>query len=76
MLRKSSNRRNGDFVEQVLFAESATGHDLLCYWAVRELGISMAQIARQLNLLLSSVSKSVKRGEAIVQQKGYNLIDP
>jgi len=44
--------------------------------AVRDLGIGMAQIARRLNLSLAGVSQSVKRGETIVQQKGYNLIDP
>ncbi|MBW1794027.1 MAG: hypothetical protein JRJ38_06285 [Deltaproteobacteria bacterium] len=26
--------------------------------------------------VLAGVSQSVKRGETIVQQKGYNLIDP
>jgi predicted DNA-binding protein YlxM (UPF0122 family) len=49
---------------------------LLRYWAVRDLGIGMAQIARRLNFSLAGVSQSVKRGETIVQQKGYNLIDP
>ncbi len=49
---------------------------LLCYWAVRDLGISMAELSRRLKLSLSGVSQSVKRGETIVQQKGYNLIDP
>jgi len=49
---------------------------LLCYWAVRDLGIGTAQIARRLNLSLAGVSQSVKRGETTVQQKGYNLIDP
>ena len=49
---------------------------LLCYWVARDLGIGMAQIARRLNLSLAGVSQSVKRGETIVQQKGYNLIDP
>ena len=49
---------------------------LLCYWAVRDLGIGMDQIAGFFNLSLAGVSQSVKRGETIVQQKGYNLIDP
>ena len=31
---------------------------LLCYWAVRDLGIGMAQIARRLNLSLAGVSRS------------------
>jgi putative transposase len=48
---------------------------LLCYWAVRDLGINMAELARRLNLSLSGVSLSVKRGERIVQEKGYKLTD-
>ncbi|MHC4560891.1 MAG: transposase, partial [Planctomycetota bacterium] len=49
---------------------------LVGYWALRDLGIGMAQIARRLNLSLAGVSQSLKRGETIVQQKGYSLIDP
>ena len=48
---------------------------LLCYWAVRDLGINMAELARRLNLSLLGVSLSVKRGERIVQEKGYKLTD-
>jgi len=48
---------------------------LLCYWAVRGLGINMAELARRLNLSLSGVNLSVKRGERIVQEKGYKLTD-
>ena len=36
---------------------------LLCYWAVRDLGISMAELSRRLKLSLSGVSLSVKRGK-------------
>jgi len=35
----------------------------------------MAELSRRLNLSLSGVSLSVKRGEKIVQEKGYKLID-
>ncbi|MCG2759367.1 MAG: hypothetical protein L6263_13190 [Desulfobacteraceae bacterium] len=55
---------------------SVKAKSLLCYWAVRDLGISMAQIARRLDLLLAGVSQLVKRGKTIVQQNGYNLIGP
>jgi len=48
---------------------------LLCYWAVRDLGISMAELSRQLNLSLSGISLSVKRGEKIAQDKDYKLLD-
>jgi putative transposase len=49
---------------------------LLCYWAVRNLGISMAELSRRLKLSLSGVSLSVKRGEAIARANDYKLIEP
>lgn len=49
---------------------------LLCYWASRDLRMSMAELARRLNLSLAGVSLSVKRGEEIVENNGYKLIDP
>jgi REP element-mobilizing transposase RayT/DNA-binding Lrp family transcriptional regulator len=52
-----------------------TARSLLCYWAVRELGLSMAELSRRLGLSLSGLSQSVKRGEELVQDKGYKLID-
>ena len=36
---------------------------LLCFWAVKELGMSMTELSRRLNLSLSGVSQSVIRGE-------------
>jgi len=48
---------------------------LLCYWAVRDLGINMAELSRHLKLSLSGVSLSVKRGEKIAHNYGYELID-
>ncbi len=61
---------------EIMILVHVKAKSLLCYWAVRDLSIGMAQIARRLNLSLVGVSQSVKRGETIVQQKGYNLIDP
>ena len=49
---------------------------LLCYWAVRDLGISMAELSRRLQVSLSGVSLSVKRGETIAQQNDYKLMEP
>jgi putative transposase len=48
---------------------------VLCYWAVRELGLTLAELSRHLKLSLSGISLSVKRGERIVRDKGYKLID-
>ena len=56
--------------------ELVEARSLLCYWAVRDLGISMAELSRRLKLPLSWVSLSVKRGERIAQENDYKLIEP
>jgi len=48
---------------------------LLCYWAVRELGVTMASLARRLGLSLPAISKSVVRGEQLAESNGYRLIE-
>ena len=51
------------------------GRSLLCFWAVRELGISMTELSRRLDLSLSGVSQSVIRGEKIAGLNGFKLLD-
>lgn len=48
---------------------------LLCFWAVRELGISMAELSRRLKFSLSGISQSVIRGEEIAEAKGFKLLE-
>ena len=48
---------------------------LLCFWAVMELGISMTELSRRLNLSLSGVSQSVTRGENIAEINGFKLLE-
>ena len=47
---------------------------LLCYWAVRELGVSMSSLARKLGISIPSVSDSVTRGQRIADAKGFSLL--
>jgi hypothetical protein len=42
---------------------------------VRDVGMSMVELLRRLNLSVSRVSFSVKRGEKIAQDSGYKLMD-
>ena len=51
-----------------------TARSLLCFWAVRELGVSMASLSRKLGISTVAVSKSVERGAGIVKKEGYKLI--
>jgi putative transposase len=48
---------------------------LLCYWAVRELGVTMASLSRRLRISLPAVSLSVSRGQKIAEAKGAVLIE-
>ena len=51
-----------------------SARNLVCYWAVRHLGISLAEFLRRSGLSLSGVRQSVKRGEEMPNAKGYKLI--
>ena len=46
---------------------------LLCYWAVRELGIPMSSLARELEISIPSVSESVTRGRRIAETRSCLL---
>jgi hypothetical protein len=48
---------------------------LLCYWAVRQLGISATKLSKKLGVSQPSVSISVKRGETIAKADGLNLFE-
>jgi hypothetical protein len=47
--------------------------DLLCYWAVAELGISMVDLARKFDFTPAAVSYAVQRGEKIARGNVYSL---
>jgi REP element-mobilizing transposase RayT len=46
---------------------------LFCYWAVRELGVSMSEMARRLNISPPAVSKAVARGAGLAKANQYVL---
>ena len=46
---------------------------LLCYWAVRELGLSLREVARKLDLSPPAVGYAVERGESIAIDNNYRL---
>jgi REP element-mobilizing transposase RayT len=56
------------------YSHIVKARSLLCYWAVRELGIGMALLSKKLNITIPAVSKSVIRGEKIARDMNYKLI--
>ena len=47
---------------------------LLCFWAVRELGLPLTDLARRLGLSPPGVSYAVQRGEGMVRENHYELV--
>ena len=47
---------------------------LLCYWAVRELGLPLRDLGRKLGMSGPGVGYAVERGELIVEENGFDLI--
>ncbi len=52
----------------------ATAKGLLCYWAVRELGMSQTQLSARLGMTQPGVAAAVARGERLVRERGYVLL--
>jgi len=48
---------------------------LLCFWAVRELGMSLTDLARHLGSSVPGVGYAVERGESIARDNNYQLVD-
>jgi len=48
--------------------------DLLCYWAVRELGMSCTEVARRLGMSQPGAGYAVGRGEKIAKDRKVRLI--
>ena len=47
---------------------------LVCYWAVRELGMSLADLAREFEMSKAGIGYSVERGETIARENNYRLL--
>ncbi len=56
------------------YALNVKARSLLCYWGVRELGMTTVELAKRLNLAQPTVSQAVKRGQKIAEELGLNLL--
>lgn len=48
--------------------------DLVCFWCARELGISLAELAREFDTTSTGVSYAVGRGEKLAKEAGYSIV--
>jgi chromosomal replication initiation ATPase DnaA len=56
------------------YPQTVKARSILPYWAHRELGISTVELARRVNLSQPSVSQSIRRGEKLISENGYELL--
>jgi REP element-mobilizing transposase RayT len=57
------------------YAQSVKARSLLCYWGVRELGITTVDLAKKMNLAQPTISQAVSRGKKIVEKQGLELLN-
>ena len=48
---------------------------LLCFWAARELGMSLTALAMKLEMSIAGVGFAVERGELIAKKRNFMLIN-
>jgi len=53
--------------------KTVVARSLLCYWSVRQLGVSMSSLAQRLGISPTAVSQSVVRGEVLAKKSGHTL---
>jgi REP element-mobilizing transposase RayT len=57
------------------YATTVSARSVLCYWAVRELGISTVALSKLLGIAQPTVSQSVRRGEKIVSEHEFEIFN-
>lgn len=48
---------------------------LVCYWAAREIGLSLTELAKTIGISPSAVSYAIERGEKIASEKNYKIME-
>ena len=56
------------------FRRMVEARSVLCYWAVRELGVSMTMLSREIGISVAAISGSVIRGQKITEVKKLTII--
>jgi len=53
--------------------KEVVARSLLCFWAARELGLSLTELARHLEMTVPGIGYAVRRGEKIVRENHYRF---
>jgi putative transposase len=55
------------------YPDTVEARSLLCYWAIRDLGISTFKLSKRLGISQPTASQWVKQGEKIVKERQIEL---
>lgn len=58
------------------YRKTVNARSLLCYWGVRELGMTTVYLSKMLGIAQPTVSQAVVRGQKIAKKQGLNLLEP
>jgi hypothetical protein len=67
--------KEGDILSKGKQQSKVRARSLVCFWAVRELGLSLTDLAKYFGLSVPGVGYSVERGENIARETGYRLVE-
>jgi putative transposase len=64
-----------DFLSKGKQQKKVKARSLFCYWASRELEVSLTELSRRIGISVPAVGYSVERGSIIAKENNYNLIE-
>jgi chromosomal replication initiation ATPase DnaA len=67
--------KEGDILSKGKQQRKVKARSLLCFWTVRELGITLTELARHLGMSVPGIGYSVERGEIIARENDYRLAE-
>jgi len=62
-----------EVTRQGRYPATVEARSVLCYWAMRELGMSTVELSGRLHISQPTASQSVKRGEKAVEERGLQV---
>ena len=75
--KDAAQRRSWTFYEAVKGKQQrkVKARSLFCFWAVSELGMSLRELTRRLEMSSPGVGFSVERGQTMARENGLQLIE-
>jgi hypothetical protein len=70
---KSLNMRIDDVIAPGRYKNAVKARSILCYWGIRELGMSTVELAKRLQVSQATISQSAMRGRQIAMENGLRL---